>query len=160
MLTMIMMMNLNRLFVSYRHWVRCCHRYRDVYTHWNFDTDWDVDGHFYSYWNSNRNLNGDVLDDWDSNGNRLRYSVGLGNGYWLGHGVRYSVGLRNGDGCRNWIGNSVAFAKCFFKTFSVMVGSGGDFIRIFPLNSLAIYNVALLSVRPTVDRSLRSNRAD
>lgn len=129
-LMMIVLMNLNRLLVRYRDWVRRCHRHRDFYTDWNFNTDRDVDGNLNPDGNLDRNLNGNMLDNGYFDWIRLRYSIGLCNWYRLRHSIRYSVGLRYGNRCSNWVGNAiaVAFAESFFKTLLIVMGLERSFI--------------------------------
>lgn len=129
-LVVIMLVNLNRLFIRYRDWVWRCHRYGHFDTDRNFNTDRNMDRYFYSDRNLDGNLNGNVLDDRYLDGNGLRNGVGLGDWNRLRHSVRYSVGLRDGDRCSNWIGDAVAvaFAESFFKTLFIVMGLERSFI--------------------------------
>jgi hypothetical protein len=115
-LTMVVMVDQNRLLI--KDGIRSCHRHRNFdtdryfYTNWDVDVDWNFDP------DRNLNGNGNVLDNRYFNRNGLR------------HSVRDSVRLWDGDGCSNWKRNTVAFAESFFKPFAetVMMSSSRDFI--------------------------------
>lgn len=124
----VMLMNLNRLLVRYRDWVRRRHGHRHFDAHRNFNADRDVNGNFDPDGNLNGHLDWDVLHYGDSYWNGLRYSVRLGNGDGLRHSIRYSVGLGYGDRCSNWEWDAIAFAESLLKS---LVAVMADFERGF-----------------------------
>lgn len=130
MLVMIMLVNLNWLFVRYRDRIRRCYRHGNFDTNGDFYTNWDMHRNFDSNRNLNRDLNRYVLDYGDFNRNGLGDSIGLGHRNGLRHSIRDSVRLRDGDGCSNWVRKTVAvaFAESFFKTLFIMMGLERSFI--------------------------------
>lgn len=124
----IMLVNLNRLFVRHRDRVRRRNWDGHFDTHRNFNADRNVNGNGNLDGNLDGHLDGDVLDHWNLDRDGLRYSVGLGNRYGLRYGVWDSVRLWYGDRCGNWEWDAVAFAESLLKTLVAVVA---DFERGF-----------------------------
>lgn len=119
----IVLMNLNWLFIRYRDWVWRCHWNRHFNADRHLHTDGDVNGHFDPDGHLDGHLNGHVLNDGDFDGDGLRYGVGLSHGYRLRHSVRDSVRLRDGDRLGNWERVGIAL----FESFLVGLVSVSDF---------------------------------